>query len=202
MIAQFLFACKAHVYDCVQKDIHFQTIYDDAVEKALSPGSVIVIPDTGERYTYGAARSTNGEKTPSIKKDGRYPRNVIDVYMVRNKGKISAHFYSDQIQMQNLEASSGHHHALHTNQLAPYVTLTTNACFYVLYLRVKCSDLSERADFSYGRVDYAYGTSRPHCQRSLKYRHMRLTLDVRPPFSYGILHFEPSELFGLSTNQT
>lgn len=153
MIAQFLAACKARVYSCVQKDIHFQPIYDAAVKKALSPGSAIVIPDTGEIYTYGTAKPTNGEKTPSIKKDGRYPRNVIDVYIVRNKGKIHAFFYSDQIQMQNLETSSGHHHALHTNQLVPYVTLTTNACLYTLFMYFKYGKNVEDFCTSFPYVD-------------------------------------------------
>ena len=152
MISQFVLTCKVilalHATDDTES---FQTIYDNHLEKALMPGRVIVIPDTDERYIVGAPNPVDGKSL--IKKDGRYERNVTHVYAEMKNGKKTLHFYETKVRVQNMEAYTGHHHALLMNLLVPYGNFSTLACFYTLYSYFKSGQSPEDFCDGFNHVD-------------------------------------------------
>ena len=129
----------------------FQKKYDDALNRALSPGSLLVFPCTGERILIGTPKPKTTTTNPSFKKDGTYTRTVIDAYWeISSSGTKRLNFSTEEISVQLIETSSGHDHAVLTNLLVPYEQLSTSACIAIVYMYYSSNESMQ--DFCDGLV--------------------------------------------------
>lgn len=143
MISQFFPSFKTEVFSSVSEAIEaiesnrlsFQEKYDKALIKIFGPGSVLVLPCNGSQVVIGAPKaSVKNPSEPFYVRDGRYSRKVVDVYCVKANGKMTYHFYESDIRIQQIQASSGHHHAVLTSLIVPYERFTTMAALCILWL--------------------------------------------------------------------
>ena len=140
-------------------NLSIQNKYNKYVEKVLSPGHTVVLPCNGRKVVIGKPKVKGADPDePSFILDGRYSRDVIDVYAeYRSNGKKRLRFYERSVRIQQLQASSGHHHAILGNFVVPYEKFSVRSALFLLAKYYSTSQTPEEFCDAFTDVEITVG---------------------------------------------